>query len=183
MPTGHNANQRLAFCPDFFLWLAFCPSQLFGWNFVRTISTCFGIFFQILKIIFQITFHKKAKSISTTGSDEGKLSQLLRTLCKEKEVDTMRWLFHLNVSDDAAQELVTEQIKSIVSELQQIKGDSGLRAKLLLGKWAAAWELDTYTPMDCKFLFFWILSKLPKSKDLRIACWDLQTQPRSRWNP
>ena len=44
MPTGHNANQRLAFCPDFFLWLAFCPSQLFGWHFVRTISTCFGIF-------------------------------------------------------------------------------------------------------------------------------------------
>ena len=24
MPTGHNANKRLAFCPDFFLWLAFC---------------------------------------------------------------------------------------------------------------------------------------------------------------
>ena len=44
MPTGHNANQRLAFCPYFFLWLAFCPSQLFGWHFVRTISTCFGIF-------------------------------------------------------------------------------------------------------------------------------------------
>ena len=22
-----NANQRLAFCPDFLLWLAFCPSQ------------------------------------------------------------------------------------------------------------------------------------------------------------
>ena len=62
----------------------------------------------------------------------------------------MRKLFLLNVSDDAAQELVTEQIKSIVSELQQIKGDSGLRAKLLLGKWAAAQELDTDTPMDCK---------------------------------
>ena len=43
MPTGHNANQRLAFCLDLFLWLAFCPSQLFGWHFVRTISTCFGI--------------------------------------------------------------------------------------------------------------------------------------------
>ena len=43
MPTGHNANQRLAFCPDLFLWLAFCPSQLFGWHFVRTITTCFGI--------------------------------------------------------------------------------------------------------------------------------------------
>ena len=27
MPTGRNANQKLAFCPDFFLWLAFCPSQ------------------------------------------------------------------------------------------------------------------------------------------------------------
>ena len=27
MPTGRNANQRLAFCPDFLLWLAFCPSQ------------------------------------------------------------------------------------------------------------------------------------------------------------
>ena len=25
MPTGRNANQRLAFCPDFFLWLAFRP--------------------------------------------------------------------------------------------------------------------------------------------------------------
>ena len=43
MPTGHNANQRLAFCPGFFQLLAFCPSQLFGWHFVRTISTCFGI--------------------------------------------------------------------------------------------------------------------------------------------
>ena len=43
MPTGHNANQRLAFCPDFFLWLAFCPPQLFGWHFVRTILTSFGI--------------------------------------------------------------------------------------------------------------------------------------------
>ena len=43
MPTGQNANQRLAFCPDLFLWLAFCLSQLFGWHFVRTISTCFGI--------------------------------------------------------------------------------------------------------------------------------------------
>ena len=43
MPTRHNANQRLAFCPDLSLWLAFCPSQLFGWHFVRTISTCFGI--------------------------------------------------------------------------------------------------------------------------------------------
>ena len=62
----------------------------------------------------------------------------------------MRRLFFLNVSDEAEQELVTEQIKSIVSELQQIKGDSGLRAKLLLGKWAAAQELDTDTPMDCK---------------------------------
>ena len=29
MPTGHNANQRLAFCPDLSLWLAFCPSQIF----------------------------------------------------------------------------------------------------------------------------------------------------------
>ena len=27
MPTGQNANQRLAFCLDFFLWLASCPSQ------------------------------------------------------------------------------------------------------------------------------------------------------------
>ena len=27
MPTGQNTNQRLAFCPDFLLWLAFCPSQ------------------------------------------------------------------------------------------------------------------------------------------------------------
>ena len=68
-------------------------------------------------------------------SDEGKLSQLLRTLCNveelRKQVDTIRQLFHLNVSDDAEQELVTEQIKSIVSELQQS-------------------ELDTDTPLDCK---------------------------------
>ena len=35
MPTGHNASQRLAFCPDLFLWLAFCLSQLFGWHFVQ----------------------------------------------------------------------------------------------------------------------------------------------------
>ena len=27
MPTGQNANQWLAFCPDFLLWLAFSPSQ------------------------------------------------------------------------------------------------------------------------------------------------------------
>ena len=27
MPTGRNANQRLAYCPDSLLWLAFCPSQ------------------------------------------------------------------------------------------------------------------------------------------------------------
>ena len=67
-----------------------------------------------------------------------------------KQVDTNRRLFLLNVSDEAEQELVTEQIKSLVRELQQIKGDSGLRAKLLLGKWAAAQELDTDTPMDCK---------------------------------
>ena len=67
---------------------------------------------------------------------EGKLSQLLRTLCNaeelRKQVDTMRRLFLLNVSDEAEQELVTEQIKSLVRELQQIKGDSGVRAKLLL---------------------------------------------------
>ena len=48
-----------------------------------------------------------------------------------KQVDTIRQLFHLNVSDDAEQELVTEQIKLIVSELQQL-------------------ELDTDTPLDCK---------------------------------
>ena len=83
---------------------------------------------------------------------EGKLSQLLRTLCNaeelRKQVDTMHRLFLLNVSDEAEQELVTEQIKSIVSELQQIKGDSGM--KLILGKWAAAQELDTDTTLDCK---------------------------------
>ena len=60
----------------------------------------------------------------------------------------MRRLFSLNVSHEAEQELVTEQIKSIVSELQQIKGDSGM--KLILGKWAAAQELDTDTTLDCK---------------------------------
>ena len=86
---GQNANERLAYCPDFYcgwhfvrpnFWLAFCLDHLnMFWHFVT-----------IMKITFQITFHKKAKSISKTGSDEGKLSQLLRTLCKEKEVDTMR---------------------------------------------------------------------------------------------
>ena len=85
--------------------------------------------------IMKITFHKKDKSISKTGSDEGKLSQLLRTLCNveelRKQVDTIRQVFHLNVSDDAEQELLTEQIKSIDSELQQS-------------------ELDTDTPLDCK---------------------------------
>ena len=90
------------------------------WHFVR---------------IMKITCHEIAKSICKTGSDEGKLSQLLRTLCNveelRKQVDTIRQLFHLNVSDDAEQELVTEQIKSIVSELQQS-------------------ELDTDTPLDCK---------------------------------
>ena len=30
MPTGRNANQRLAFWPDFFLWLAFRP-DFFLW--------------------------------------------------------------------------------------------------------------------------------------------------------
>ena len=65
-----------------------------------------------------------------------------------KKVYTMRRLFSLNVSHEAEQELVTEQIKSIVSELQQIKGDSGM--KLILGKWAAAQELDTDTTLDCK---------------------------------
>ena len=83
----------------------------------------------------KITFYEIAKSICKTGSDEGKLSQLLRTLCNveelRKQVDTIRQLFHLNVSDDAEQELVTEQIKSIVSELQQS-------------------ELDTDTLLVCK---------------------------------
>ena len=49
-----------------------------------------------------------------------------------KQVDTIRRLHLLNVSDEAEQELVTEQIESLVRELQQIKGDSGVRAKLLL---------------------------------------------------
>ena len=49
-----------------------------------------------------------------------------------KQVDTIRQLHLLNVSDEAEQELVTEQIESLVRELQQIKGDSGVRAKLLL---------------------------------------------------
>ena len=59
MPTGHNANQRLAFCPDFYLWLAFCPSQIFGWHFVRTISTCFGILSQSWKSHSKSYFIKK----------------------------------------------------------------------------------------------------------------------------
>ena len=84
----------------------------------------------------KITFYEIAKSICKTGSDEGKLSQLLRTLCNaeelRKKVDTMGRLFLLNVSDEAEQELVTEQIKSLVREIQQIKGDSGVRAKILL---------------------------------------------------
>ena len=69
-----------------------------------------------MKITFQITFHKIAKSICKTGGDKGKLSQLLRTLCNaeelRKEVDTMRRIFLQNVSDEAEQELVTEQIDS-----------------------------------------------------------------------
>ena len=48
---------------------------------------------------------------------EAKLSQLLRNFFQ---------------CDDAEQELVTEQIKSLVREPQQIKGDSGVRAKLPL---------------------------------------------------
>ena len=64
--------------------------------------------------------------------------QLVRTLCNaeelRKQVDTIRQLFLLNVSDEAEQELVTEQIKSIVKKLQQIQGDSGVRATLLLAK-------------------------------------------------
>ena len=67
---------------------------------------------------------------------EGKLSQLLRNFFNaeelRKQVDTIRRLFLLNVSDEAEQELVTEQIKSLVREIQQIKGDSGVRAKLIL---------------------------------------------------
>ena len=47
---------------------------------------------------------------------------------------TIRRFFLLNVSDEAEQELVTEQIKSIVKKLQQIQGDSGVRATLLLAK-------------------------------------------------
>ena len=43
MPTGQNANLGWHFVRDFFLWLAFCPDQLFGWHFVRTISRCLGI--------------------------------------------------------------------------------------------------------------------------------------------
>ena len=43
MPTGQNANLGWHFVCDFFLWLAFCPDQLFGWHFVRTISRCLGI--------------------------------------------------------------------------------------------------------------------------------------------
>ena len=81
------------------------------------------------------------------------MSQLLRTLCNAmwkslgKKFTQCAEIFFLSVSDEAEQELVTEQIKSIVSELQQIKGDSGM--KLILGKWAAAQELDTDTTLDC----------------------------------
>ena len=45
MPTGQNANQKLAFCPDFYcgwhivrpnFWLAFCPDHIYMfWHFVR----------------------------------------------------------------------------------------------------------------------------------------------------
>ena len=70
------------------------------------------------------------------------MSQLLRTLCNaeelRKQVDTMRRLFLLNVSDEAEQELVTEQIKSIVRKLQQIKGDSGMRES---GQLPKSWTL------------------------------------------
>ena len=66
------------------------------------------------------------------------MSQLLRTLCNaeelRKQVDTMRRIFLQNVSDEAEQELMTEKIKSIGRKLQQIQGDSGVRATLLLAK-------------------------------------------------
>ena len=107
-----------------------------------------------MKITFQITFHKIAKSICKTGGDKGKLSQLLRTLCNavelRKQVDTMRQIFLQNVSDETEQELVTEKFKSKVRELQQIQGDSEVRAKLLLGKWAAGRDLATDATLDCE---------------------------------
>ena len=70
--VGQNANRTRLFSvvgilsvPTF--WLAFCPDHLnMFWHFVR---------------IMKITFYEIAKSICKTGSDEGKLSQLLRTLC------------------------------------------------------------------------------------------------------
>ena len=54
MPTRQNANQRLAFCldfflwlafrPDFFLWLAFCPSQflvdILSWTSQHVLALC-----------------------------------------------------------------------------------------------------------------------------------------------
>ena len=47
-------------------WLAFCPDHL----------NMFWHFFQIPKIIFQITFHKIAKWICQTGSDDSSWGQI-----------------------------------------------------------------------------------------------------------
>ena len=105
---------------------------------LKLFEICIALLTFIIILTFYCTFHEIAKSICKTGSDEGKLSKLLRTLCNAEELRkklyTMRRLFFLNVSDEAEQELVTEQIKSIVRKLQQIQGDSGVRRTLLLAK-------------------------------------------------
>ena len=76
MPTGHNANQRLAFCPEHL--------------------NMFWHFFQIMKIIFQITFHKmwfswfrqNAKTC-WDGPDKMPTKKLGRTKCQpQKKIRT-----------------------------------------------------------------------------------------------
>ena len=161
MPTGQNANRTkcqpkvgilsglfsvvgILSVPTF--WLAFCPDHL----------NMFQHFFQIMKIIFQITFHKIAKSICKTGSDDSSWGQIesafaeLFSMRKSLGNKLTQFVNFFSECKRWGWTRIGEQIKSLVRELQQIKGDSGVRAKLLLWKWAAAEELDTDTTLDCK---------------------------------
>ena len=48
---------------------------------LKLFEICIALLTFIIILTFYCTFHEIAKSICKTGSDEGKLSQLLRTLC------------------------------------------------------------------------------------------------------
>ena len=69
------------------------------------------------------------------------MGQLLRAICntedKKEQVEIMRRLWRLNVSDDVEKVLVTNEIISKVKALEQKTGDLQVRAKLLLSKWEA----------------------------------------------